>query len=125
MTNNEILVSIYDRNAASMENVSLFYQWVMDIFRQYEIPANASIIDIGCGTGVVLEYLHNEGYCCLTGVDFSQGCLRIAEGRNLPATLCHNIDEPITGTYDAAIMTTVIDFVVNPDVARCEMFLLV
>lgn len=118
-TNNEILVNIYDRNAASMENVAHFYRWVMEIFSQYEVPVNASIIDIGCGTGAVLEYLRDKGYQSLTGVDFSQGCLRLAKERNLLARLYRQdiVEEPIAGAYDVAIMTTVIDFVEDPNTA--------
>jgi 2-polyprenyl-3-methyl-5-hydroxy-6-metoxy-1,4-benzoquinol methylase len=119
MANNETLVSIYDRNAPDMENVSPFYEWAMGVFNQYQVPYDASIIDIGCGTGAVIARLYKQGYRNLTGVDFSPGCLRLAAAKGLPICLSRHdiVEEPLSEEYDAVLMTGVIDLVTNPRAA--------
>lgn len=49
------------------------------ILKQLNIPANANILEIGCGTGVVLADLHLHGYLNLTGVDINPDYLHFAK----------------------------------------------
>jgi ubiquinone/menaquinone biosynthesis C-methylase UbiE len=53
------------------------------------LSEGASVLDIGCGTGIpILKILVSEGYDA-TGIDFSTGMLQVAK-RNVPqATLIH------------------------------------
>jgi ubiquinone/menaquinone biosynthesis C-methylase UbiE len=47
------------------------------------LPENARVLDVGCGAGVpVTRFLINSGFV-VTGVDFSQSMLRLAE-KNVP-----------------------------------------
>jgi 16S rRNA G1207 methylase RsmC len=43
------------------------------------IPSPISIIDVGCGNGVILVKLMEHGYTRLTGVDYSKTALELAE----------------------------------------------
>ncbi|WP_170161818.1 class I SAM-dependent methyltransferase [Desulfosoma caldarium] len=51
-----------------------------------EIPKEASILDLGCAQGHLLEALRRVGYTKLTGVDVSSELLAVAQQR-LPETV--------------------------------------
>ncbi len=46
-------------------------------------PKNAKVLDLGCGTGIsIAKFLYGKG-CKVTGIDFSDGMLRLAR-KNVP-----------------------------------------
>lgn len=49
----------------------------LDILSPYLTDKNASIFDIGCGIGVLLETLHTLGYKNLYGIDPSPSCVNL------------------------------------------------
>ncbi|XP_072026026.1 EEF1A lysine methyltransferase 2-like [Amphiura filiformis] len=84
---------------------------------------NASIVDLGCGNGVVLVELAKNGYKCLTGVDYSEPAIRLAQtiAKADQLDICYkvadilNANDPILqtpkfnvcidkGTYDAILL---------------------
>ena len=75
------------------------------------VPTDARrILDLACGTGIVLEHLHARApQAALVGVDFTQGYLDVAlqrfEGRDLDLELIHSNAETVelSGTFDAVV----------------------
>ena len=67
----------------------------------------ASIIDICCGTGNQLKYLHKKGYRNITGVDISISMLKQAEKSSIKGK-CENQDAAALNfnknTFDAGII---------------------
>jgi SAM-dependent methyltransferase len=49
------------------------------------IPRQAAVLDLGCGSGAMLEFLKNEGFTHARGVDVSQEQVEIARSRGLNA----------------------------------------
>ena len=45
------------------------------------VPENASVLDIGCHTGILGEALRKKKYCEVTGIDIDDDALRIASAR--------------------------------------------
>ncbi|MDR3667131.1 MAG: class I SAM-dependent methyltransferase [Ignavibacteriaceae bacterium] len=43
----------------------------------------AEILEIGCGPGYILEFLNNEGYCNLIGIDISEEQIEKAKSKGL------------------------------------------
>jgi 2-polyprenyl-3-methyl-5-hydroxy-6-metoxy-1,4-benzoquinol methylase len=50
-----------------------------------DFPKNSSILDIGCGTGIILEFLRDEGYQNLYGVDLSEQQINTTKEKGLNA----------------------------------------
>ena len=50
------------------------------------LPANKNefVLDVGCGTGSALLFLHGSGYHRIQGVDTDAGQVKIAQAKNLP-----------------------------------------
>lgn len=119
MVDKSAVVQHYNEYAREMENVADFYDWVVGIFERCSVPLDASIVDVGCGTGALLERLRQLGYMQLTGVDISAACLALARERVGGAQLeLQDIEQsPLSGQYDAALMTTVVDFLAEPRAA--------
>lgn len=70
------------------------------------LPVNASILDVGCGTGYPIDvFLADKGFC-ITGIDPSENMLHKAISLKLPGAAFHCTDlfgfEP-NETYDAVI----------------------
>ncbi|MGB9668829.1 MAG: class I SAM-dependent methyltransferase [Anaerolineales bacterium] len=49
------------------------------ILKQLNIPTNANILEIGCGTGVVLDDFYQHGYTNLVGLDINPDYLHFAK----------------------------------------------
>ncbi|NEO17737.1 MULTISPECIES: class I SAM-dependent methyltransferase [unclassified Moorena] len=47
---------------------------IVDLTIKY-VPRNAQILDVGAGTGVVGQWLQQEGFHNLVGIDMSEGML--------------------------------------------------
>ena len=82
-------------------------QTVVSVLANHLADKQASILDLGCGTGLVGESLQRLGFDAIDGVDFSQEMLNVAQGKNLyrrliQADLTAATDLP-SEEYDAAI----------------------
>jgi len=73
-----------------------FFCWMMKIVRGVGDPTRMSVLDAGCATGATLEYLEQEGFAQLTGLDLSPGMLEVANSRALSRTtlLQGSIEQP-------------------------------
>lgn len=49
------------------------------------VPRGAAVLDLGCGSGAMMEFLKNEGFTDVRGVDISQEQVDIARSRGLNA----------------------------------------
>jgi SAM-dependent methyltransferase len=71
------------------------------------VPKNARLLDAGAGTGLVGEYLHQQGYTNLTAIDISEGMLAEARKRNVYTELHQMVlGEPLAfadDSFDAII----------------------
>ncbi len=71
---------------------------------QLVVPAQGSVLDLGCGTGMVLEHLRRRGFCgSYWGIDASPGMLgRVALGPGVE--LCQgDVHEAITAIPDRSV----------------------
>nr|XP_022910099.1 EEF1A lysine methyltransferase 2 [Onthophagus taurus] len=50
-------------------------RWIL----KNNIPKSHKIVDVGCGNGMMLIELHNEGFTNLYGVDYSEHAITLAE----------------------------------------------
>lgn len=77
------------------------------LLQNYLDRKDARILDAGCGTGIVGELLHQDGYDNIEGLDYSQDMLNKAREKSIYKTLTQS---DLTGslaiedaTYDAII----------------------
>ncbi|CAL1518094.1 class I SAM-dependent methyltransferase [Chitinophaga sp. MM2321] len=104
------------------------YERIADIKRlnfitdslQKEIPANGTVLDVGCGNGVISRHLGQFGYVVL-GIDISQKTIDVARSKNtLPNVKFEAISaEQLTAsgqTYDAVICSEVLEHLHHPEV---------
>ena len=52
-------------------------------FEEYKIPKDARILDIACGSGLIVRTLAKKGYKTFDGIDASQKMLEKAREFNL------------------------------------------
>jgi len=79
---------------------------MVHLFEQFCNNKNAKLLDVGCGTGLVGEYLTKAGYSCFDGTDISQDMLSHATGRGYKNLFVANLSEtlPIADdSYDACL----------------------
>jgi SAM-dependent methyltransferase len=65
----------------------LHNQTLIAIEREYGQNTAISILDAGCGTGGMLEFLHKRGYNNITGFDLSEDGVEFAQSRGLDVSL--------------------------------------
>lgn len=52
-----------------------------------DLPRNSSVLDLGCGSGLMVEYLLRQGFEQVSGVDVSKEQVALAQDRKLPVEL--------------------------------------
>jgi SAM-dependent methyltransferase len=67
-----------------------------------------SILDVGCGTGLLKEYLDREGLSAVryTGVDIVEGMVDLCR-RKFPAAAFHHVQraDEVEGTFDVVLLS--------------------
>ncbi len=69
----------------------IIFDWVLQILAEYEQP---KILDIGCGTGFNLEYLQQQQYEDVVGLDISPEGLSFCQSRDLNQLVCSDGTKP-------------------------------
>jgi SAM-dependent methyltransferase len=83
---------------------------MLDVFRQH-VPADADILDFGCGYGRTLTELRKAGYTRLTGIDFADSLIKRGRKENPGLDLTAYPGGPLPyddNTFDAALMLGVL-----------------
>ncbi|MGB3613701.1 MAG: class I SAM-dependent methyltransferase [Elainellaceae cyanobacterium] len=90
--NNQELAQRYNQWSTAYEDdlVSVFgrpsREPIVDLTLKY-VSKNAHILDAGAGTGTLGQWLHDEGYRNLVGIDLSEGMLAEAQKKAVYAEL--------------------------------------
>jgi ubiquinone/menaquinone biosynthesis C-methylase UbiE len=90
----------------------------------YALPANGSVLDVGCGDGSASgTWLKSTGRTYL-GLDVSPTAIESARSRGLDAELIEDATSlPIEdSSYDAVVCTEVLEHLFLPNVAAAEMY---
>lgn len=88
-----------------------------------EIPDSGNILDLGCGTGILLAELSRPGGLTI-GADLSAAMLKVARRRAPDAVLiCADADHlPFAdGSFDAVVAVTLLQSMPNPLATVLEM----
>ncbi len=68
----------------------LYKRWYLQLIKEF--PKNAAILDIGCGSGLMLQFLKQEGFNNLYGIDISEQQVKRARDKGLNADVCNIFD---------------------------------
>ena len=90
------------------------------------LPADARVLDVGCGTGMFAEALLERIACAVTGVDISNASLELADCRGVYARLqrCDVQDTPFPFSadgFDAAASVGDMTYIASPAVFLAEL----
>lgn len=111
----------YDEGAATYETdlvndlEYVAHKEAGNIFCSRVTDKKLKILDVACGTGLVGEYLKNQGYKNLHGVDFSKEMIEISNKRNVYQSLWqHDFTGPVETQelYDALICVGMFAFTI-------------
>ncbi len=100
-------------------------EWLRAMIRQVDLSKVKSILDIGCGTGILYEVLREENYQGkYTGTDLSPDMLEVGrkryKGIDLRTMDCEKLDFP-SKSHDVVFMRSVLHHIPNPVNAIKEM----
>lgn len=87
------------------------------------IPPNSKVVDLGCGSGILLQKLIDEKKIKETGVEISQSGVEISKQKGLNV-LQGRIDEPMpfeNDSFDYAICNVTVQMVDAPEILLREM----
>jgi methionine biosynthesis protein MetW len=88
------------------------------------ISEKAKVIDLGCGSGVLLQILKNSKHIEAAGVEISATGVEMCKEKNLGVSqgrIDVKLDRIPDGSYDFAICNVTIQMVMNPEVVLQEM----
>ncbi len=94
---------------------------VRHLKRQFGSRRDIAILDAGCGTGGMLDFLTKQGYTNLHGIDGSTDAVQFCSERGLDVTLMNLnelADHAPEQTYDAIICNDVFCYFNDPDLPR-------
>lgn len=104
---------------------SIFHQHRLDYDRIVElIPAGASVLDLGCGSGQLLARLQQENHRRLVGVELDQRKILACIGRGLDviqADLNHGLGSFGTQEFDCVILSQTLQAVFDVERVLMEM----
>jgi predicted TPR repeat methyltransferase len=84
---------------------------------QTYVPRSQTILDAGCGTGLIGKALKRAGYENISGIDVSSTSLNIAEQLNIyNCLLAHDMQQPLPfseDNFDALICIGVLTYIEN------------
>lgn len=84
------------------------------IIKKYVNLKEPKIIDIGCGCGILIEYLKNKGFKYVKGIDVEKKFVDEAIKRGNNVILCDiEKDIEVTEKYDVVILSDVIEHIEN------------
>src|SRR5262245_51181074 len=113
----EKIRAFYDARPTESTWFERFYRTLLAKYYRYLIPADASILEIGCGSGELLSLLPNRD---VTGIDVSSRQIAAAR-RRLPhghflesAAENMNPDACLNRTFDYIVLSETVNFI--PDV---------
>ena len=100
-------------------------QIIRDLIPKVVNCKNPSILDLGCGNGVLFEYLKNKNYeCNYTGVDFSEPLIKVAREICPEARfICCDVNELSTNlsdNFDLILYSHVIEMLESPELSLIE-----
>ena len=99
------------------------YKKIIKMFRVINLPADAKIIDAGCGTGKLASFWLNEGYDIL-GVDMSDGALAITNKKGVK-TMKADILKGLPfedNSFDLVYSDGLLEHFVDPEPILTELF---
>ena len=88
------------------------------------IPKDASILDIGCAEGFLLDMLRNHGYEKVYGIEPSKDCVNYARDNlhiNVTFGGLSDMDGLGSNRYDVIILEQVLEHIMSPENAIREM----
>lgn len=80
-----------------------------------ELIEKGTVLDIGCGDGMLLEYLKDKGFDCF-GIDISSEAIRIAKSRGVDCEQADITDKLRfeDSSFDNVILTDVLEHLFQP-----------
>jgi len=120
-------IEYFDGIASEWDNLCPDEERIRDIVETFNILPWEIILDVGCGTGMLIRHLHKRLHntVCITGLDFSLEMLRQAlrkEFDGMPRFVCGCAEElPIkSGIFDRIICFAVFPHLMDKEKAVRE-----
>jgi methionine biosynthesis protein MetW len=87
-------------------------------FAQMHVPCGSKVLDVGCGDGVLGEFLTKEKSCEVYGLDISSLALDLSKTKGVVTYLCDVSHDPFPfgdKTFDVVIMTCILEHIPFPE----------
>lgn len=99
----------------------IIFDWVKHMLLNNKMPR---ILDIGCGTGFNITYLHQLGYRQVDGLDISRDALMYCKSRQLNSlTIASAENLPIQrSTYDVILALDIVEHIADDRQVMAEIF---
>jgi SAM-dependent methyltransferase len=100
-------------------------QLAVETVRSYSEP---SVLDVGCGSGRIGEFVLDAGASRYVGIDFSTPMIELARARlerfdgRIRLITDDFLTAPIDGAFDIVLALGLFDYLPNPDVFAKRMF---
>ncbi len=88
------------------------------------VPEGSRVLDLGCGSGTLMEYLRDERGCTVRGLEIDAERISRAIGRGL-SVVQGDLDEGLVGypdrSFDVAVLAQTLQVVRSPSLVLAEM----
>ena len=100
-------------------------QLAVETVRAYPAP---SVLDVGCGSGRIGEFVLEAGAARYLGIDFSEPMIELARARlerfadRIELVTDDFLTSAVAGTFDVVLALGLFDYLPNPDAFVARMF---
>lgn len=112
----------HDGSKIHFDETARFYRRILgDVFAS--IPAQARILDVGCGQGLLIYALREAGYRDLQGIDLSEQQVEVSKQFALPCTAVNaeylfQLAESSPASFDLIFLMDVLEHLPKPEQLR-------
>jgi homoserine O-acetyltransferase len=106
-------VAVVDEPTSIFHGQRLDYEMILQL-----IPSNASVLDLGCGTGVLLSRLRERGHTRLVGVELDERAVLacIASGLDVvQSDLEQGLSSFTDGQFDVVVLSQTLQSIVDTE----------
>lgn len=112
--NDHYLEALTGGSGGTSDRDAIRYQLIWDNIQSALKKPKPSVLDVGCGKGGFLSWLHAQGITKLSGVEPGAACHHYLHTHHPEIDIFQSLDKVKTQTFDVIVLSHVLEHIISP-----------